>query len=479
MKLSQAKVIGTLLLISMLSSCSGAGSGVASLGDGSGGGIGGSGVTSSGTINGFGSIFVNGVEFETDTAEIVIDGESSADSALRLGMIVLVTGTLNEDGVTGTANRVEFSNEVQGPIESIVRGRDGNAALIVVLGTQIIVERTATVFDSAEFDSLAIGDLVEISGFSTSAARLVATRLERISGFVAGESEVELSGVVTRLSGTLFELNNVVVEFGSADISQLRSGNISQGLAIEVRGTFENGRVLAERIRDRIEIARDLDDEDEVTVQGSVSNFSSLAMFNIRGLMVDGSNASLEPDNITLENGSIVEVEGLWRDDILIASEIKARRGTIKVEASVTEIDAANATIVLQLFGATLPIKVSARTLLDDSTDQSGPFTLRSIAVGDFLEVEAILLNGSLIAASIERDEVDDDVLQGAVESFTTDIDITIQGITYSTRGSEFEDREDNSISSATFYSQLEIGDLVKVKDENVADGIADEVEFE
>jgi hypothetical protein len=311
MKLSQVRVISTALLISILSSCSGAGSGVASLGDGSGGGIGGSGVTSSGTINGFGSIFVNGVEFETDTADIVINGDTSTDSALRLGMIVLVTGTLNEDGVTGTADRVEFSNEVQGPIESIVGGSDGNTALIMVLGTQIIVERTTTVFDSAVFNSLAIGDLVEISGFPTSAGRLVATRVERISAFISGESEVELSGIVTRLSGTLFELNNVVVDFGSADVSQLRGGTISQGLAVAVRGTLEDGILLAERITDRAEIARDLDDDDSVTVQGSVSNFSSLAMFKIGGLMVDGSSASLEPDSIALDNGSIVEVEGL------------------------------------------------------------------------------------------------------------------------------------------------------------------------
>ncbi|MFT4824160.1 MAG: hypothetical protein ACJAUG_000587 [Halioglobus sp.] len=479
MKLSQVRVISTALLISILSSCSGAGSGVASLGDGSGGGIGGSGVTSSGTINGFGSIFVNGVEFETDTADIVINGDTSTDSALRLGMIVLVTGTLNEDGVTGTADRVEFSNEVQGPIESIVGGSDGNTALIMVLGTQIIVERTTTVFDSAVFNSLAIGDLVEISGFPTSAGRLVATRVERISAFISGESEVELSGIVTRLSGTLFELNNVVVDFGSADVSQLRGGTISQGLAVAVRGTLEDGILLAERITDRAEIARDLDDDDSVTVQGSVSNFSSLAMFKIGGLMVDGSSASLEPDSIALDNGSIVEVEGLWRGDVLIASEIKARRGTIKVEASVTAINAENSTIILQLFGGTLSVKISARTLLDDNTHLSGSFTLHSIAIGDFLEVEAISVNGSLIATSIERDELDDDVLQGRVESFTAGVDITIQGITYFTRGSAFEDLDDNSISSEAFYSRLEVGDLVKIKDEDVADGIADEVEFE
>ena len=54
-----------------------------------------------------------------------------------------------------------------------------------------------------------------------------------------------------------------------------------------------------------------------------------------------------------------------------------------------------------------------------------------------------------------------------------------MQGITYSTRGTEFEDQDDRPISAETFYSQLKVGDLVKIKDKEVADGNADEVEFE
>lgn len=480
MKLSPIKIAAAVLLISVLCSCGGGGgSSVASLGDDGGGGIGGTGLTSSGAINGFGSIFVNGVEFETDTAEIIIDGESSADSALRLGMVVLVTGTLNEDELTGTADRVEFSNEVQGPIESVVRDRDGNAALIIVLGNEIIVERTVTVFDSANFNSLAVGDLVEISGFASQEERFVATRVERISAFVDGVSEIELKGVVSRLAGTLFELNGVVVDFSSADISQLSSGSISLGLAVEVRGTLENEIVLAESIRDRFEIIRDLGDDAEVSVQGRVSDFSSMAAFQVNGVMVDGSNASLSPDNAILQNGSIIEVEGFLRDSVLIAREIEFRRGFIKVEASVASIDTENVAITLQLFGGTIAVGVSARTLLEDSTDRADPFTLSSIAVGDFLEVEALFFDGSLFATSIERDEVDDDILQGRIESFTPGVDITVQGITYSTHGSTFEDQSDEPIDADSFYAQLNIGDLVKIKDEDIADGYADEVEFE
>ena len=47
---------------------------------------------SSGTIDGFGSIFVNGIEYETDDAEIVVNGQAADESALRLGMVVDVSG---------------------------------------------------------------------------------------------------------------------------------------------------------------------------------------------------------------------------------------------------------------------------------------------------------------------------------------------------------------------------------------------------
>jgi len=131
---------------------------------GSGGGIGGSGVSSSGTIDAFGSIFVNGVEFETGEAEVILDGESVGESALGLGMVVLVKGTINDDGITGTATRVIFDNEVQGPVTDIQLIDDGSSKILTVLGVTVIVEQTGTVFEDVTFDTLASGDLLEDSG---------------------------------------------------------------------------------------------------------------------------------------------------------------------------------------------------------------------------------------------------------------------------------------------------------------------------
>jgi hypothetical protein len=148
-----------LMLIAVLASCGGGGGGggVAAVSSPGGGGIGGTGLTSSGTVDGFGSIFVNGVEFETDDAVILVDGESVGEDQLGLGMVVVVSGTVNDDGATGIAERVIYDEEVEGPVESIERDQDGDSMLLVVVGQEVIAERTGTVFDDVSFDTLTAG----------------------------------------------------------------------------------------------------------------------------------------------------------------------------------------------------------------------------------------------------------------------------------------------------------------------------------
>ena len=89
---------------------------LASCGGGGSAGIGGTGITSGGTITGFGSIFVNGVKYDTSGSTITIDDNIVDESALKLGMFVLVRGTLDTNNTTGTANSVSINIELKGPV---------------------------------------------------------------------------------------------------------------------------------------------------------------------------------------------------------------------------------------------------------------------------------------------------------------------------------------------------------------------------
>ena len=49
--------------------------------------------TTSGPITSFGSIYVNGVEYETSGVDIYIEDEPASESDLRVGMMVKVEGS--------------------------------------------------------------------------------------------------------------------------------------------------------------------------------------------------------------------------------------------------------------------------------------------------------------------------------------------------------------------------------------------------
>jgi hypothetical protein len=70
-------------------------------------------------------------------------------------------------------------------------------------------------------------------------------------------------------------------------------------------------------------------------------------------------------------------------------------------------------------------------------------------------------------------------VLEGQVDSFITDMSITVLGITYNVNGgTDYEDAT-GTVSSTVFFNQLRDGDIVEIKDEVTADGFAEEVELE
>ena len=69
---------------------------------------GGTALASKGTIDSFGSIFVNGIEFDTDQAEIYLNGQLASDNDLKLGMVVTVNGATDDGDATVRAVEVLY-----------------------------------------------------------------------------------------------------------------------------------------------------------------------------------------------------------------------------------------------------------------------------------------------------------------------------------------------------------------------------------
>jgi hypothetical protein len=479
MKTKNWKWLISACLLSLLVACGGSGGGGVAGDLPGGGGIGGTGVTSSGTIDAFGSIFVNGVEYETDGASISIDGDDATEAALGLGMVVLVSGTVNDDGVTGTATTVSYDDDLQGPIEAIQTDADGDSKILTIFGFNVTVTRVGTVFDDVSFDTLAVDDLVEVSGFLDINGALGATRIEKKSVFVPGSSEIELKGIVENLSGNTFSLGSFTVDFSAADLGDVPGGEILNGMFVEVKGTLVSSLISASRVEEEDELSDSFGDDDDVSVEGIVSDFVDNANFKIDGVAVDASNAVFEPTGLVLQDGIKAEAEGTWSGTVLIADEVESRHGDVKIDARIASVDTVAQTVTLQLFSGTVIVQVNNQTQLEDETGVMDPLTLGDLSSGDFVEIETVSSETELTATSIHRDEVDDDEVEAPVDSFEAGASVTVLGITYFTTGADFEDSNDLPISSTVFYEQVQVDSMVKIKDELTTDGIADEVEFE
>lgn len=466
----------SLLLVSALGSCGGgSGNSVAN-----NGGIGGTGVTAAGTITGFGSIFVNGIEFDTSNSAFDVDGDGNANETdLALGMFVSVTGTINADGTSGTADRVVFDDAIQGRISAITMDADGQTKSLTVFDTTIQADKVTTTYQNTAFASLAVDDVIEVSGFTDQTGILHATRIEKKENFVAGVSEVEIKGMVSGLTGTTFVLGSFSVDFsGPVDLSDLPNGTVTNGLQVEVKGTLNGSIISASRIEQEDDLFGD--NVNKVSLEGIVTDLTGASSFKIAGQQIDASAATLEPSTLILTNGMEVEVEGPVINGLLQATKVKKRGGKIKLAATVAAVSTATSSITLQLAPGTVVIQINNQTQFEDELS-SNTLTLSGINPGtDYLELRGYLdTSGNIIASKIKRDHPDKDIVQAPVDSFVIGNTITVLGLTFSTDSStEFELTDDASTDSGTFYMNLNNGDLVKIKDKN-HDGTADEVEIE
>ncbi len=332
--------IFALFSIFLLISCGSGGGGMTA-----GGGIGGTGIISSGTISAFGSIVVNGTEFDTSNAAIIVNGKEIGvgDEFVRdnldIGRVVTVEGTGNLDDISAVADRVIYNDNVAGPVESIL-DIDSVTKEIVVLG-QIVIVNVVTKLKGTDFDTIAQNDLVVVSGLVDDTGAIRATFLEKTEEFMSG-NVVGVTGFIVNLDTNLktFEINDLAVDYASIDSGSLPQG-FADGLLVEVEGTLDatGGEMLATSI----EIGDAIGDgnSDQIEVLGFVTDILSEFEFRVGNQMVKFDAATLfvdgTPADILL--GAKLEAEGRLVDGILFADEIEFwGPDQIEVEGIVDEV---------------------------------------------------------------------------------------------------------------------------------------------
>lgn len=440
------------------------------------GGIQGSGrMVSIGAITGFGSIFVNGVEFATTGAQIDVGERSGTEAELRIGQVVTVQGTVSANGTTGTATRVTFSADVEGPVTQL----DVAAGTFVVLGQTVRVT-SATHFDDdivpSNIEGLAApGLIVGVSGFQTANGAISATRIEREDP----GSDFEVKGVVQGLDTNrrTFRVNALTVDYSGTT----PEGALADGRTVEVEGrTFTAGGAL---IATRVEVSPGIGAaaNDEVELEGLITRYVSNTDFDVSGQRVTTSaTTQFDLKGVTLGLDVRVEVEGVMdANGVLVAREVEVEEEfSAEVAGLVETINAAGSTLRV----AGVNVTTSTTTQFEDKSNaQQRPFRLADLRTGDFVEVRGNeRQGGGLDAFILERDDPESEVTLQGIARNVADPNLVILGVTVMTdAGTQFEDAADQPITRAEFFAQAP--DRL-VKAEGTLSGttlIAEELELE
>ncbi len=476
-------VIVAGLIVGLLASCGGGGGG----GSEPIAGIDRLGV-STGTITGFGSVFVNGVEFETGNATFSIDGQPGAESDLKIGQVVTITGTIDANGTTGTADQVVFDDNVEGPISSI--DLPGNS--FIVLGQTVLVDGD-TSFDSGivpgSLDGLNVDDVVEVSGFVDSSQVIRATHIERRP---AGGA-FELKGMVASLDNTAgtFQINGFTVDFLSvpAVLDGFSSGAISDGDVVEAKGTSAGS--LGPLVATTVELVNQGmpgNEDDEVELEGFVTRFVSATDFDVSGMrLTTNSQTAYEGGtSAALALNVKVEVEGkLDSNGTIVAEKIEFRQNAdIRITALVDSVDAGAGT--LTMLGVT--IRVNALTRIEDKSEADiAQFSLANVNPGEYLVVrgsEDPSGAADVLATLLEREDTPGAPAETVVRGVVADAvepTMTILGVTIETgAGTEFRARSGMPMTSGQFFN-IAVGALVEASGVESSDTtvVAESVEFE
>lgn len=459
-------------------------------------GISGTGIVM-GVITGYGSIFVNGIEYDIDTATIDIDGNpASGKTDLVLGMVVQMDAIDNGDG-TGVAVSVIYDDIIEGPISSspVVSTLDADVKHLTILGHTIQINAAATTFygNGLTFNNIAKDDVVEVSGFEDPGQhKIIATRVERKTGN-AGVIPVEIHGVIQGLNPNNFTLNNIVVDTSSltkADLIDLPNG-LQDGLLVEVNGTYQSATssIVAVTIEgEDDDVAKLANAGGELYLEGLVSALTPAADFELNGIMVDASaiDSSIKSQ---LKNGFQVQVRGENSTGTLIADHLEIRTSEAEFQAVIDSVDdIANNRIVIGYPGLNQPINLlfdQQSQLVDEMGHSSNSLTLNELTVGWGVKVRVKKVGSDWVVVSLKRDQLHHYKIKGYITSKTSPDTVVINGLTLQLEASASYEVNDQSYSMSDFFDYIDTTDpaesYVEFEDTNTSDGFAifNEVELD
>ena len=432
-------------------------------------------ITTVGTVTGFGSVYVNGVKYETDSSSYRVDDDDAFDdSALAIGMKVKVKGTVNADGVTGTATSIEYDDDLEGPIDANSLAPDlldPTIQTFTIFGIPVKVIDGKTIFDDGlSFATLDQNMPVEVSGYFDG-THLVATYIEPQTDL---DDQFEVKGTVSNLvAGDMFKLTaygtTITVDISNAVTTP---AGLADGVFVEVKGTWNAAASTFMAIEIEIDDEDYLDeDDDDVELKGVLTHDGTGYVVNGVPLLV--LDDEVEDTDLALADliGMRVEVEGFMQDGVLVVQEIGYEDGDIEIEggfgAVTGTLKEGSVTIDFGNAGTVTVTSTNGTMIHDDGV----AIDLPDLTTCKKLEADAYRNDqGMLIATVIECDDtLDEYSVEAPVEAWNGS-SITLAELTYTVDGVITTITPPGA--TITVGTEVELTDLT-------GDGVADTIEVD
>lgn len=409
-----------------LGGCGGGGTNLAS-----GGivGTGDAGHATQGAITAIGNhtIVVGGTTFSTTGVPVTVNGQSTTDSALMVGMVVSVLSTVHPDGSVAVTS-IDYHAEVQG----VVTGIDPTAQTFTVLG-QRVQTNALTVYSSGTFDTL-LNQVVEVSGFRYTPGDLLATLVIVKPAVPPAKALLEVTGVVSALdvAARSFVIGLQLFDYSGIPPASVPAG-FANGATARVGGmqTSPAATVVADSIAI---VPTAPPNVTTFEVEGLVTEFIGLGSFKVNGQLTDARSAVIEDGTADMiANGALIEVEGNLSGGILLATKVEIEHVTvITFDGTVQAVDTATGTVTI---GGQVVSVVTDTQFIDSSTAAVANFSLAAVHVGDHLSVLAFRGASGLIATRLQRLDPDTPPpnqpptsVQGTITSFVSVANFVVAG---------------------------------------------------
>src|SRR5215831_8104986 len=355
-----------------------------------GGGTGGTGVTSTPSnavsigVMTKGSIIVNGVHFDDNSATVVIDDTPRAGTVdTRDGMVVKLVGQVNGDGITGTAQKVRALVEVRGTPTSVDAGANPQK-LLVLNQTVFVDDRTIYSNLPSGFASITTATLIEVHGLRDSTGNIHATRIEANQSQMGDATVDEIRGVVSNANPTTG--NPTTFNLGSQAVNVVIGATIlpsgatfTNGSVVEVHcgvrpcvssGAFQASVVEVEEAADQ---AFQPKNGEQFEVEGLIAGFTTHpGTFFVAGTSVTTTSSTIFEGGVATDLGNDVQVEaeGSFNGTTLLATKIEFKRSVIRLQGATANATANS--FDLQIGNGTLTVTIAVDSLTSGTIPPNG-----------------------------------------------------------------------------------------------------------